>query len=722
MPMVVGNNILYLTLDELLGSIDKKLVDGLRETANKGIQRFRKGAGKSWECKYINNVTHINYDSIPEKTKTQYGLPVKEKYIIENAQNKIEESLRLDWKALEYYKSNERSYKDAAELQEIAAWLMLCAPVNRSAARGLGFESVDNFYKEVINLMLSRNYRTWKLTNLDKLKRKISPFYKLVKRFPDVDFIAEKELHEDYKEALETIISKKVGLRNAAKINKDDQQAEEMQARLIQLYSDPRKLTIEQTHLAYLKTSNLKHREYLESEGKSGWDNKCFITTQTISNYLYRPDVQQIWYAKRHGQKAANNIFERNTKRKPASFANAKWVIDGTPWHRYYVHNGYTYQRLNVFVVLDAHSWCVIGFFVSFQEDARQVLGALRAACMVSGHIPHELQSDNSKAIQSWHVQNAVDILSRYNIPTRPGNAKAKMIEPFFSHFNDRILKFRKGYTANPFSKAQDGKINPDHLQQLIKAKQIPTIEQAIAEMKEDFNLWNNHEFNGSTPLEKYRKSMEETREFQREFTEGLDVEAFWITPGKMKQVPASDRQRQKMISVFNPHEYTFTNNGIEVQIDKQKYSFDVPNADFNSKYIGQKFTLKIEPENKSKALLYLDGKPLIENGQHVMALPTHLFANAIVDRQEGEEKLIKEYQDIKKEQKELSKQSFDRFISIAHASGTHEIPMAKDIYDKALVNAQKAEIGERIANGEVKSLPIQEEEIKQPKIDRFAI
>ncbi|MEQ9021303.1 MAG: transposase family protein, partial [Pseudomonadales bacterium] len=319
--------------------------------------------------------------------------------------------------------------------------------------------------------------------NLRIFKRKLAPFYQYYKQLPhhfdpsDSEYyLTAPEIHPEYLSALESLISNKYGKRNAAKLKKrndTDKQAEEQQALLIRLHADTIKLSIDQTWAAYMRRATQMMDLYQQTNGEKGWDDRCIITAQTVKNFLNAPEIRQIWYSKRHGKKPASNVFSVVTKRKSASFANAKWVIDGKPMQINFSHKGYNYSRIHAFVVIDEHSWAVVGYHLSFSENTDQVIMALRDACMRTKCLPHEIQADNSSAIVSWHAKHAIRSISKHFTLAQAGNARSKRIENFFGHFNAQILKFKPGFYGKHHNKL-DHAVNEEEMARQIKGNLLP--------------------------------------------------------------------------------------------------------------------------------------------------------------------------------------------------------------------------------------------------------
>lgn len=738
--MKVIDGILYLDWNELRSyGYSEKYLSKVTTNYRKGSKTYANIPDPDDNRKNL-----VRYDSIPRDSIEYKNIPGADQLIRECQRQKLELLIKPDSKAFDLYYSSPAA-EHATDLQEVASWLMLAAPVSRSQVRQLGYVSLNDLYQDIMDLLNDKVRRhelnAWNTRNLRRFKDKIKPFYQYYKSHPshfnpsDPDYYyTQTSLHPVYKSALETLISKKYGVRNAAKLKErdtHDTQAEEQQALLIRLYSDPMKLSLEQTWIAYIRKATDMHNLWKETKGTQGWDDRCLFTRQTAENFLYRADIRQIWYSRRHGSKPAQDAFMMVTKRKPASRANGKWVIDGTPIHMYFMRNGKAWNRLNVFFVMDEYSWAILGYCISFNENSEQVIAALRDACRRTGQLPYEIQSDNSKPIQAWHTQHAIRTISKHYTPASPGNARSKRIEPFLKHFNDRILKLKPGYMGNPHA-TLNHQPNMEVMLEKVKNKLIPTFEQAYKILDESLNEWNSHIFDGAQPLVKYHHSVQQHQSDQRLFSPAIDVHAFWYQPGRMVQVPDTSGSSRKMVSVFQPTEYTYSNRGIVVEHKDQvtgiseKYHFDVPDAAFNASHISSRFTIRIEPEKFDRAMLYQDGKPLIHEGRQVIAERAYEQPSARIDAGPEDMNRLHKTLQVKKGQEEMAAAKFDRYIQVAGANGHAEPIESSWIHGKEISGPAAAALNESLVNkrlastGQPEPEPVPVEETIHETIKRF--
>ena len=118
---------------------------------------------------------------------------------------------------------------------------------------------------------------------------------------------------------------------------------------------------------------------------------KRLISYTTVKRYLQRPEVQNMIEGHRYGKKSLDSEVLPYLPRKEEAFAGNLWVMDGTPV-QFFCWNGAAGKdkkriKLNLYVIVDAFSRKVGGFDVSVSEDRFNVLGALKMALSLEGHL-----------------------------------------------------------------------------------------------------------------------------------------------------------------------------------------------------------------------------------------------------------------------------------------------------------------------------------------------
>lgn len=701
---IKGN--LYMSWEDLLGYGYSK------EYLKVACMRYRKGIGKAYENINVTPELRaqfgidptvrnlIAYRSIPADAIIEKSLPSEAQLRAQISVTSIEDLVRdfaamhLD-QAINFYKANPHTYPFHQELAAQASWLLFLASMKPSRARAIGADSVEDLYTQAIELMELQEWKRWKCNSLQVLRRKLKPFIRLFKRPLNGDFTAE-----DLQGALASLVHKNFGNKNREKLT------EAIESALFCLYANGEaKLTETQVYALYTAKA-------MEKIAAGEWTESSLLSLSTIKNFLNRTDIRQAWTAPRHGSKEYDNRYLIVTHRRPTSIANGLWVIDGTDWHRYYQDGSNAYARLNVFVVLDAHSWCVLGFYVSDHENNNQVRGSLRSAVMLTGgYIPHQLQSDNAGPIVGFHGKRCINTITPHFTPAAVGNARSKIIEPFFRQYNSRVQRMYPGFAHSPvMSNTLNGKPNREALSLALKNGKLPDKETAIRELHEGFGVWNRLPFkDGPSPLERYKQSLEASQAVQRKITDDMMVEAFYHMPGVLKKVKGVDARGQVVkVNRFLPELYTYTNNGIGVEINGKRQYFWIDNPEVNAQLIDQRVFIRYDEQNPDRLYLYkpiddAEFTPLKINGQHMVAAhwsDEERFAHALIDMKDGEQQRLHNHLGKKKEQKALAANKALRYERIAKAEGVFIPINPSNAFPKEALSAAKRELNERIANG----------------------
>ena len=718
--MVVIDNIVHLSVKDLIThGFSQSFVDKQTSTG-------------AYPCTYAydfhqpsrKEVKLIPYTGIPEATRTEKKLPTHEDLLKQCKQDELLRLTGLDEAAYNYYLASEhiknsrtctREHAAKSKAEQVHLFRQI-ASIKNTEARKLGYENKERLYEAMLpmlkNLADERKWPAFKCTTVAGLRKRLKPFQKLLKGKLTAT------------QAYATLINNRVNNKNASKLE------EEQENLLIQLYSDA---NAKPNTVQVFNMYTAKAKEMIQA---GFWTNNALVEESTVRQFLYKPAIKAMWFEARHGLQEYRNVYEPVTLRSRASFANAMYVIDGTPSHRYFQHGDHgRYFRFNLFPILDAHSWCVIGFWLSEKENTDAVLGALRSACMVSGYMPYQILYDNSSAIQSYRAQEAIHKISVTAFAAQAGNARAKIVENFFHLFNQDVQKFRPGFTHNPFAISLNNRPNREALARMVKSHELPAAEAAIKQAIEDLTIWNNmpRKFLGNqSPLAVYRKSIEATRERQRPFTEAIDIAAFWQLPGEHKKVRTMLEGKPHLVNTFIPNTYEFTNRGIEITIQGRPCSYDIEQAEFRDQFIGQRFSVRYEPNPErwsgpqpDKLLLYLQGEPLCWQGVHVAALPKQQFAMAVADYRPGEGAQLRAHLDEKRKQREITRGRFAEVIEATKRNGTYTEVITANAFDKEVLQNTEAELLNQIIQGDNYRLNQSDEQLttdnQQPTGDRLS-
>jgi transposase InsO family protein len=238
-----------------------------------------------------------------------------------------------------------------------------------------------------------------------------------------------------------------------------------------------------------------------------------------LKQYLARPEVQNRNMLTRMGKAVYRDVLRPHTKRVEAMYAGDCWVMDGTrAAFAYRKEDGKT-GYLDLFVVLDAHSLMVVGWAAHDNEDGLLVEAAIRRAVKATGHIPYEVLSDNSSAVQSELISTLFEGFARIGGQftqrfAKVGNARDKVVERWFSTFDNTVCRAFANWTGEGIkSKRKNARKAPEAY---VAIKQhLPTRQAMLAELAYAIELYNTHIPHesrkgaalGLSPAERYARS-----------------------------------------------------------------------------------------------------------------------------------------------------------------------------------------------------------------------
>jgi len=173
------------------------------------------------------------------------------------------------------------------------------------------------------------------------------------------------------------------------------------------------------------------------------------IDSRTVWNWAQRYG----WAvdAGRRGAKEYMNKYAMQVKRFAPTAPMLYWTLDGWTVELYYKkriggkRGGRTenYKRMTVVVVLDPTNKYPIGYATGPQESPDLIKAALRNAVNHTAELfgqrlrPVQIQSDNYQI----KVMLPTYGIAEYVTPAQVGNAKAKVIEPYFRRLNHKYAK-----------------------------------------------------------------------------------------------------------------------------------------------------------------------------------------------------------------------------------------------------------------------------------------
>ncbi|TCO85533.1 hypothetical protein EV202_1531, partial [Bacteroides heparinolyticus] len=300
----------------------------------------------------------------------------------------------------------------------------------------------------------------------------------------------------------------------------------------------------------------------------------------TVKNYLNDPSVMPMWYAAVHGMQRWKSRYSSLLKTGLPQMRDALWYGDGTKLNLYYRDDRGKMRTTSVYEVMDAYSETLLGYDIAPNENFKSQYRAYRMAVETAGSRPYEIVTDNQGGHKKGDATGFFRCLTVLHRPTMPYNGQSKTIENAFYRFQAMVLHRIWYFTGqNVNTKKAGSKPNLEFIEE--NAYALPTLEEVKAIYKECRDLWNNEEkhfASGIPHMEMYR--MSENPEAQ----------------------PVTDTDMVRMFWLCHPKAVTYTNYGLQFDIDRQKYHYDVYGADglrdeaWALNNTGREFTVMYDP------------------------------------------------------------------------------------------------------------------------------
>lgn len=309
----------------------------------------------------------------------------------------------------------------------------------------------------------------------------------------------------------------------------------------------------------------------------------------TIKNYLNDPAVMPMWYAAVYGMQKWKAKYSSLMKTSLPQMRDALWYGDGTKLNLYYKNEQGKMCTTSVYEVMDAYSETLLGYDIAPNENFDCQYRAYRMAIETAGSRPYEIVTDNQGGHKKGDAMGFFQRLTVLHRPTMPYNGQSKTIENAFSRLQAQVLHQIWYFTGqNVNAKKLNSKPNMEFIEQ--NAYALPTLEEVKAIYKECRDKWNNEEkhfASGIPHMEMYR--MSENPEAQ----------------------PVTDIDMMQMFWLCNPKSVTYTNYGLQIEINKQKYRYDVYAADglrdeaWALQNTGREFTVMYDPMDMTRIELW---------------------------------------------------------------------------------------------------------------------
>ena len=300
--------------------------------------------------------------------------------------------------------------------------------------------------KEYIKAQGTKSVDIWQ-----SLSNDVNAFREVAHNLPTTKDSLRRKVTQYQKQGYISLISGKLVTKNAIKVKSKEQTA--LLDELIAKHNNFDNQTIADIYNSIAERLNWKT-----------------ITAQTVANR--KTESNLITFAGRNGSKALSNKILMQNKRSKPSLPMLYWTLDGWDAELLYQKTsvdkkGYStttyHNRLTMIVVLDPFNKYPIGYAIGTHETPELIKEAMLNAVMHTKELfgnyfkPYQLQSDNYSKKTLTPIYEAC---TKYYTPAQVGNAKAKVIEPYFGYINKKYCQMFDNWSG--FGVASGSKNQPN--------------------------------------------------------------------------------------------------------------------------------------------------------------------------------------------------------------------------------------------------------------------
>jgi hypothetical protein len=320
---------------------------------------------------------------------------------------------------------------------------------------------------------------------------------------------------------------------------------------------------------------------------------KLITNPGTVANYKKKMELTTM--LERRGEKEVANTRKKQVHRTPPTQAMTYWTLDGWTVELLYQkksprkgknkkgeetnYNCTTYtNRKTVVVVMDACGKYPIGYAIGDHESPALIMEALRDAVrntielFGSRYYPVQIQSDHYAEGQMFPFYDGV---AKYNTPAAIGNAKSKIIEPYFRYLNVKYCQPQANWSGFGITARRENQPNIEVLNE--NRHCIPDEATVIGQIE---------------------VIMEKERALKREAY--LNA---WAQTQDDRKLPMSDEKYLLRMGVVGKRTHKITGNGLHLEIGDRRYLYDSFDVSLREHY-NEEWLLRYDPADMSKVLV----------------------------------------------------------------------------------------------------------------------
>lgn len=305
----------------------------------------------------------------------------------------------------------------------------------------------------------------------------------------------------------------------------------------------------------------------------------------------YRKQMESTTLAHQRGSKAFRNKLEMQIKRSAPETALTYWTLDGWDVELVYQkqilkvgdngvrHKRTTYDnRKTVVMVIDACCKYPIGYAIGDRECTALIRTALRNAVKHTKELfgmrykPLQLQSDNyQKKVMTPFYQ----AMTKYYTPAAVGNAKSKIIEPYFNEINRNYCQLLPNWSGHNITANPDNQPNIEIINH--NRRIVPTEEECVAQIHEIVRL-------------------------EREKKIAAYMEAWENTPDERK-IPFCDEEYLMLMGETSGRTNRLSGQGLMIEMMGERINYESFKMELREHY-NEDWVVRYDPEDLSQVLI----------------------------------------------------------------------------------------------------------------------
>lgn len=368
-----------------------------------------------------------------------------------------------------------------------------------------------------------------------------------------------------------SLIHKNRGNRNAVKV-----QDERMEAVMHKLLSQ---------HM------NLNNVQIMDKYNEVAAYMQMPLIKSPVTVDKYRKQMETTTLAHQRGTKVMRNKLEMQIKRSAPETALTYWTLDGWDVELVYQkqiiktgnngtrHKVTTYDnRKTVVVVLDACCKYPIGYAIGDRENTSLIREALRSAVRHTKELfgnrykPLQLQSDNyQKKVMTPFYQ----AMTKYYTPAAVGNAKSKIIEPYFAEINRNYCQLMPNWSGHNITASPENQPNFDAYNK--NRKLLPCEDQVMEQI------------HGIIREERARKIDEYMKA--------------WANTPEERKIPFCDEEYLMLMGETNGRTNRLTGQGLMIEMQGERINYESFNMELREHY-NEDWVVKYDPVDLSMVLI----------------------------------------------------------------------------------------------------------------------